>query len=244
MTVLTPQGEGLQTSTLIGTFGDGWQFENGSPVYPSEHEQTGIWFTTSHTAESPQVPIQGSTHLLRMHALFRAHSALFVHSGRHPFGSYGFPWYSAMHRHSCVNELHSVFNPHGLVLQKSVCFGSSSIITFGWHFTNGSPSKPSLHVQIGTWFNTWQSEEENVGIEYKINRYELNIATLTCIKATRSRAWILTPLLNACLLTRTLRIRNTFWSTFWWISNEIFQTWTYWTAANHFTHWIWIWKLQ
>lgn len=163
-TLLTPQGDGLQTSILIGGASAGRQYENGSPVYPLGHEQTGIWFTTSHTAKLPHVPMQGSTHLLRKHALFRVHSAFVVHSGRHPFGSYGFPWYSAMHRHSLPK--HSAFGPHGLVLQKSFCFGSSSTITLGWHFTNGSPSKPSLHVQIGTWFNTWQAGKRIFLVEY------------------------------------------------------------------------------
>lgn len=160
-TTLTPQGEGLQTSISIGVDGVRRQFENGSPVYPLGQEHTGMWFTTSHTAELPHVPMHGSTHLLRKQALFRTHSALVVHSGRHPAGSYGFPWYSAMQRHSLPK--HSAFDPHGLVLQKSCCFGSSSCtITFGWHFMNGSPSKPSLHVQIGTWFKTWQTNEKTM----------------------------------------------------------------------------------
>lgn len=110
-----------------------------------------MWLTTSQIAFWPHVPTHGLTHLLRKHALSRLQSALLEHSGRHP--SYGFPWYSSMHRHSSL--MHSAFGPHGLPLQKSFGIGVSSTTTFGLHCTNGSPSKPSSHVQIGTWFKTW-----------------------------------------------------------------------------------------
>lgn len=62
--------------------GKSLQLENGSPVKPCGQEQTGMWLTTSHWAFWPQVPGQGSRHLLRRQALSRGHSGLSTHSGR------------------------------------------------------------------------------------------------------------------------------------------------------------------
>lgn len=58
------------------------QWENGSPVKPSKHEQTGMWLSTLQTAPTPQEPGHGSLHFSRMQAKLLGHSALKVHSGR------------------------------------------------------------------------------------------------------------------------------------------------------------------
>lgn len=151
--LLGPHGDGVHTSRLrSGTISAMRQFTNGSPVYPVGHEQIGMWFTTSHCALWPHVPGHGSTHLLRKQALSRLHSAFVVHSGRQP--SYGLPWYSATQRHSPPKQ--SAFGPQGDGLHKSFGTGLSVMAGFGVHWTNGSPIKSSLHVQIGTWFKTWQ----------------------------------------------------------------------------------------
>lgn len=57
----------------------------------------------------PQVPGQGSIHLLRKQALSRGQSVFNTHSGRHP--KYGFPWNSD--RHVQTPFKHSVLGPQG-----------------------------------------------------------------------------------------------------------------------------------
>lgn len=61
-------------------------------MYPVKHVHDGAWFNTRHSAFRPQVPGQGSLHLLFVHALVRSQSAFVTHSGLHPV--YGSPKYS------------------------------------------------------------------------------------------------------------------------------------------------------
>lgn len=61
-------------------------------MYPVKQEQVGEWFTVLHSALIPQVPGQGSLHLLFEQALLRSQSELETHSGRQPV--YGSPKYS------------------------------------------------------------------------------------------------------------------------------------------------------
>lgn len=70
----------------------------GSPVYPSRHVHIGVWLTTWHSALLPQDPMQGSWHILFMHAWWVEHSALFMHSGLQ-FG--GLLTKPGKHAHDC-----------------------------------------------------------------------------------------------------------------------------------------------
>jgi hypothetical protein len=60
--------------------------ENGSPVYPSGHEQIGLWLTVLQLDSIPHVLGQGSEHLSFKQAVCVGHSELTTHSGRHPGG--------------------------------------------------------------------------------------------------------------------------------------------------------------
>lgn len=55
-------------------------------MLPSLQLQIGLWLTTWHLAFNPQVPGQGSMHLLFKHACCKGHSALTIHSGLHDGG--------------------------------------------------------------------------------------------------------------------------------------------------------------
>lgn len=74
---------------------------------------------TEQSALDPQVPGQGSWHLLRMQVRVEGQSELKTHSGRQP--SYGFPIYSGrqMQDPALFCCLHWVFAPHGDGLQGS-----------------------------------------------------------------------------------------------------------------------------
>lgn len=141
------------------------------PSIPGGQVHIGTWFITSHNAFWPHVPGHGSTHLLRMHALFRAQSEFKTHSGRHP--EYGSPWYSG--KQEQIPLLHKAFGPHGEGLQGSSNSGSFSgtIYDFileivlldrkknclrgggcGRQLVNGSPIYPSMHWQFGIWLST------------------------------------------------------------------------------------------
>jgi hypothetical protein len=60
-------------------------------VYRGGQEQIGLWLKTSHFAPIPHVPGQGSMHFWLLHALFKAHSELVTHSGRHVGGEPIYP---------------------------------------------------------------------------------------------------------------------------------------------------------
>lgn len=124
-----------------------------SPVYPIKQEHFGAWLTVVHSALIPQVPGQGSWHLLLIHALFPGQSESIIHSGRHP--SYGFPKYPSLqvHEPTLFCSLQKAFGPHGegeqgLKISVGVC-----II----HWLNGSPPKPSGHTHIAEWLTTRHS---------------------------------------------------------------------------------------
>lgn len=75
---------GLMVSSMHYLRGGGFgkQLVNGSPVYPSGHVQTGVWFITLHCAPAPHDPGHGSLHFSLIQAKLLAHSALIRHSGR------------------------------------------------------------------------------------------------------------------------------------------------------------------
>lgn len=74
--------------------------------------QFGVWLTTRHSALIPQVPGQGSLHLLLMQARLEAHSLLDTHSGLQ-FG--GDPIKSGRHEQDgdSPTARHSAFGPQG-----------------------------------------------------------------------------------------------------------------------------------
>lgn len=74
---------GTSGSILIGV---GVHRMNGSPVNPGKQLHMGLWLTTVHSVLTPQVPAQGSTHLLFTHAWLGRHSGWTTHSGRHDGG--------------------------------------------------------------------------------------------------------------------------------------------------------------
>jgi vacuolar-type H+-ATPase subunit B/Vma2 len=57
-------------------------------------------------------------------------------------------------KHVQIPLLHCAFGPQGDGLHGSIGFGV--VIGTGEQNVNGSPVNPSLQLQIGTWFNTWQ----------------------------------------------------------------------------------------
>lgn len=69
--------------------------------------------TTLHSAFKPQVPGQGSLHLLFTHALLRSQSVFITHSGLQPV--YGSPKYSGKHIQdpAPLRSLHTAFAPQG-----------------------------------------------------------------------------------------------------------------------------------
>lgn len=127
-----------------------------------------MWFVTLHWAFNPQVPGQGSKHLLPTQALSRGQSLFNTHSGLQPL--YGSPWYSA--RQVQMPLSHNVFGPQGDGLQGSVFTGGagskidhpSAVVIFtrkclrvgglGVQLVKGSPVNPSKHVHIGVWLMT------------------------------------------------------------------------------------------
>jgi len=54
----------------------------GSPEYPSEQVQAGVWLITVHRALMPQDPGQGSLHFSLIQALSLVQSELIEHSAR------------------------------------------------------------------------------------------------------------------------------------------------------------------
>lgn len=84
-------------------------------------EHIGMWFATVHWAFDPQVPGQGSKHLLPIQALSRGHSLFSTHSGLQPL--YGSPWNSGKHEQTPFS--HNVFGPHGVGLQGFVFAGGA-----------------------------------------------------------------------------------------------------------------------
>lgn len=85
------------------------------PDIPLGQLHIGTWLYTLQIAFCPQVPTQGSIHLLRTQALFWGQSLFWTHSGRQ--SSYGFPRYSG--RQVQTPLLHSAFGPQGEGLQRS-----------------------------------------------------------------------------------------------------------------------------
>lgn len=85
---------------------------NGSPVKPTGHEHTGLWFIAKHNACDPHEPRQAFIHLFLIHVMSPGQSLLVAHSGRQ-FG--GTPMYSGRHLHAGWPSkfLHSELEPHG-----------------------------------------------------------------------------------------------------------------------------------
>ena len=123
---------------------------NALPVVPAGHVQIAAWFETVHSAPIPQVPIQGSTHFCLTQALSLGQSEFKTHSGRHPW--YGSPWYSGMQVQ--IPSKQFAFGPQGFGSHGSSANGGGAGF-LGLQPLNGSPSYPSMQVQIGIWFWTW-----------------------------------------------------------------------------------------
>lgn len=114
-----------------------------------------MWLLIWQKALIPQVPGHGSTHFIRVQALFKGQSEFTTHSGRHP--SYGLPKYPSKHwqEPTPLCSLHIAFEPHGLGLHGfKISFGIRAI---GLHCENGSPVYPSWHIHIGEWLTTLHS---------------------------------------------------------------------------------------
>lgn len=61
-----------------------WQIVNASPIVGRGQEQIGIWLETVQIAPTPQVPGQGSWHLVLTQACDFRQSVLVKHSGWQP----------------------------------------------------------------------------------------------------------------------------------------------------------------
>lgn len=74
----------------------------------------GAWLNTRHMAPLPQVPGQGSIHLLRTQVRSRWHSELTTHSGRHPVVDAS-PNVPLGHEHIALSPAteHTAPGPHG-----------------------------------------------------------------------------------------------------------------------------------
>lgn len=131
------------------------QYRKGSPVYPTMQVQEGRWFITWQLAFWPQVPGQGSLHLLFIQALFDGQSVFRTHSGRQP--SYGFPMYSGKQIHAPAPfcSRHWAFAPQGDGWQGVRI--SSTAVGGVVHEVNGSPMNPVIQIQFGVWLITWHS---------------------------------------------------------------------------------------
>lgn len=80
----------------------------------------------AHSVFSPQVPGQGSTHLLRIQALSCGQSMLKTHSGLHPL--YASPLYSGKQLHAPLLQI--AFGPHGDGLHGSGSGGAAKNFSF------------------------------------------------------------------------------------------------------------------
>lgn len=86
---------------------------NASPIVGKGQEQIGIWLDTVQMAPTPQVPGQGSWHLVRIQAWDFGQSVFTKHSGWQP--SYGFPLKSGRHSQYavlCLSRQYALV-PHG-----------------------------------------------------------------------------------------------------------------------------------
>lgn len=130
----------------------GWHLKNGSPSKRSGHLQIGLWLTTVHIADIPQVPMQGSRHFWLKQAWFRGHSLLWTHSGRHVGG---LPINPGTHEQTPCPFIsrHWLFGPHGDGWQGLRWTGSCSC----WHWTNALPCIPGGQLHIGMWALTSHS---------------------------------------------------------------------------------------
>ena len=120
---LEPHGEGLQGSTGGGgstMIGFCVQREKGSPMVPGGQLQMGLWFWTSQTAKTPQVPGQGSMHFWAMQAMRAEQSVFCRHSALQPSAEMGSPWKPLLQLQTTspdLSSLHSVLGPQGEGLQ-------------------------------------------------------------------------------------------------------------------------------
>lgn len=95
-----------------------------------------MWEVVRHIALFPQLPMQGSEHLLCMQAKSNGHSEFIVHSGLQ-FG--GLPMKLLEQAQTAFNPLRRQIElgPHGEGLQGSTCtIGSIGCL---WQIVNGSP---------------------------------------------------------------------------------------------------------
>lgn len=88
-------------------------FSKAFPLVPSGHEQSGIWFTVSHSAPVPQVPWHGSRQWDLIQARFGEQSESATHSGLQPV--YGSPCRFASHSQDALapRDRQIAPGPHG-----------------------------------------------------------------------------------------------------------------------------------
>lgn len=93
--------------------GTAWQIVNAFPIVGAGHEQIGMWLDTVQMAPTPQVPGQGSWHLVLIQACDFEQSVFTKHSGWQL--SYGFPLKSGRHSQYAVLSLSLQYAliPHG-----------------------------------------------------------------------------------------------------------------------------------
>lgn len=123
----------------------------GSPVWPDEQLQMGLWFTTWHRAFTPHVPGQGSWHLWFRHALSWGQSALTTHSG---LQEGGVPTYPTWHEHTACPLIsrHILKGPQGEGSQGSLSSFSTTKGNGGMHY--------SLHATVHKTFPSKIEKEQ------------------------------------------------------------------------------------
>lgn len=168
------------------------------PLVPGGQEQMGIWLVVKHWAFCPQVPMHGSIHLLRTHALLKTHSSFPTHSGLQPM--YGSPVNSLWHVQ--IPSRQFALGPHGDGLHKSVTTGSDSK-------KNNRRYIFSFVVTVSKWiwfvvkrfltnrlWLTWTKWITSVSFSASTYRNMIKYITKS-FKSAGSRTWISTSIANA-----------------------------------------------
>lgn len=185
----------------------------------------GMWLMTSHIAFCPQVPGQGSAHLLRMHALSLGHSALTTHSGLHP--TYGSPWYSGLHVHTPLSQ--RAFDPQGVGLHGSTTWGSISKKIKRGEDRSVSQGPNNAEFNDLKWILTWRfwittgERIASVTVRARTNGRMVDDGAVGALTA-RTRAWVATFLVHASFVARTFGVDGAFGPTVGWASYVCRQT--------------------
>ena len=212
---------------------------NAFPTIPLGQLHMGTWLYTKHSALTPHVPGQGSTHLFLKQALFWGQSVFSTHSGRQP--TYGSPWYSD--RHVQIPLSQRALGPQGDGVQGSATVGSAAKGTNLLYSRNFSIiSDWAFYFNFLTWLN-WSG----VAVTERISRVSFEAGTYRnvieysalSIRSTRTWARVSAFCSHASLTRRTIWIHCTLWTTVWRTSNIRWSTLTRWPTINHTTFWIW-----